>query len=87
MLGLSVDQVNTIFTNGLNERNCNGRLSSLYKMRDRQSATISRMAASGVDCSSAEYAYDNICDTIDELLEFRRHHDCLLEGDYGYMPY
>ena len=33
---------------------------------------------------SGEAVYNDICDQIDEACEFRRHHNCLLEGDPGF---
>lgn len=64
--------------------NCNYHLSRLYRERDQISSNIDRLV--GRDTSKLEEEYDQICNLIDSFLQFRRSHDCLLEGDPGYGP-
>ena len=68
--------------------NCNYYLTEFYKKRDNISASIDRAIMRGDDNLSTklESDYHDICDIIDTFVEFRRHNDCLLEGDPGYGP-
>ena len=66
------------------EKNCNGILTILYRERDKISERISRIEAMGQDPIVLNRQYDEICDQIDDLLEFRRNHNCLTEGDPGF---
>ena len=68
----------------ITEKNCNGILTILYRERDKISEHISRVEAMGKDPIVLNRQYDEICDQIEEACEFRRHHDCLLEGDPGF---
>lgn len=72
------------FTERLNENNCNYRLETLYNMRDRISETISIFLSAERNTDRYEKEYNNYCDTIDELLHFRRNHNCILKGDPEY---
>ena len=68
----------------ITEKNCNGILTVLYKERDKISERISQNEWKGLDTTILEKQYNDICDQIDEACEFRRHHNCLLEGDPGF---
>ena len=74
----------SMYTNNLNENNCNCRLTDLYKQRDSISQRIDKLISLGYDTEAAEQEYDNICRVILKLSTFRRSHKCLLEGDPGY---
>lgn len=71
---------------GLNEKNCNARLTHLYNTRDKTSNDVDSAILDGdLDkMNSYEKKYFDICAVIDELIKFRYTHDCLLEGDPGY---
>jgi hypothetical protein len=64
--------------------NCNYWLTYYYKKRDRISKRISTLCSRGYSTEALEKHYDRICEIISELCDFRRNHDCLLEGDPGY---
>ena len=66
--------------------NCNFWLTRLYKQRDQIGSGIDRAVVTGHSDTvrKLEREYEEICDRIDQFIEFRRHHDCLLEGDPGY---
>ena len=68
--------------------NCNYYLTEFYKKRDSISTSIDKALLRGDDNLSTklEEEYRNITDIIDIFVEFRRHNDCLLEGDPGYGP-
>lgn len=72
----------------ITESNCNYHLTRLYKERDMISIGIDRAITSNRldSIQKLEEEYNDICDTIDEFLAFRRTHDCLIEGDRGYGP-
>ena len=69
----------------VNERNCNARLSALYKTREAVSNRIAKLCAQGCDITALEAEYAEIVDCINELCEFRKTHDCLIEGDPGFV--
>lgn len=65
--------------------NCNGILTVLYKKRDKISERISHLISHGYDPVSSEAEYDNICEDIHHICNWRREHPgCLLEGDPGF---
>ena len=68
--------------------NCNYHLSRLYKERDNLSISIDRAICSNKPnlALELEEEYNQKCDMIDQFIEFRKSHDCLLEGDLGYGP-
>ena len=72
---------------GLTPGNCNYRLTLLYDRRDRIGKDIDRCLSMDLGeemLHNKEIEYKNVCDVIDVLLEFRRHHNCALEGDADY---
>jgi hypothetical protein len=68
--------------------NVNCRLDRLYKERDRISSSYSRRYDAGIiDNTDLDERYNDACDTIDVLIQFRRKFEtCALEGDpeYGF---
>ena len=81
-------KMNQILSN-VNEKNCNGRLSRLYKMRDDTSISIDNAIerANTIQENYFSKQYDEICKAINKLCEYRNSHDCLLEGDPGYEEF
>lgn len=75
------------YAKNITEENCNGRLTHLYKLRDKISQDISDKTGMGADTSIEEKSYNDIVDIIDELCAFRRSHKCLIEGDPGYRSF
>lgn len=71
----------------ITEKNCNGVLSRLYNQRDAIGARIDKLISMGRDVSSTESDYDSICSDINEICNWRRDHDCLLEGDPVFSYY
>ena len=67
----------------INEDNCNPTLTHLYSERDKCSARIDKLICMGYDPAKAEAEYDFYCEVISELCNWRRSHDCKLEGDTG----
>lgn len=83
-----MNTISNILSN-VNERNCNGRLSRLYKMRDVVSENLDS-AIERADTIRENYLsiqYEEICKAIDSLCVYRNNHDCLLEGDPGYEQF
>ena len=76
------------FHNTITESNCNYWLSNLYRTRDHISKRISAAVVREDHEYEAELEqeYQFTCDEIERFLEFRRTHECLLEGDPGYGP-
>lgn len=70
----------------INESNCNGVLSRLYSERDRISRTIDKVIvySGGTYPEDLDKEYQDICDEISEICNYRSTHDCLLEGDPGF---
>lgn len=73
----------------INEANCNGILTRLYRERDKISKTIDLAISKGDDIAQEMYEkkYHEMVDDIDAICEYRKHHECLLEGDPGYSEY
>ena len=67
---------------GLTPNNCNYRLKTLYKRRDRASEALS--CCMTLERPTYEDEYNDCVDTIEELCDFRRKHNCALEGDADY---
>lgn len=74
------------YADNITEANCNARLTFLYNKRDETGKSIDRatMKNDHMLVEAYEKMHSDICNTIDKLLEFRRNHNCLLEGDPGY---
>ena len=66
---------------GINEANCNNTLTKLYAIRDEISSLIDKYLWQGKDTSSLEALYDERCDVIEEICNWRRGKNCALEGD------
>ena len=71
----------------VNLNNCNGVLTKLYNSRD----DISRRIDKTTDVnkrSMLEVLYEQTCEEIAEICEWRREHPgCLLQGDDGYYEF
>ena len=73
------------YKENLSERNCNARLTELYKIRDQISEKIDYNIYHRADVLGLEAEYSEIVDVINDLCIWRRKHPgCLLEGDEGY---
>ena len=70
----------------ITESNCNYHLTRLYKERDQISAGIDRNYDRHETVDKLEKEYNEKCNIIDQFLDFRRNHNCLIEGDPGYGP-
>ena len=65
--------------------NCNGILTRLYNDRDKIGELIDKLINHGFDTTPAEAEYDDICEDIRLICNWRNNHpDCLLEGDPGF---
>lgn len=71
----------------ITEKNCNGVLSRLYQRRDTISKRIDRMMSIDLPFQELEQEYNKIVDDIEEICEWRKTHNCLLEGDKGFSFY
>ena len=73
------------YTEDINKRNCNARLSHLYKERDEISRLIDKNTLRGLSTVQLEEDYTQICEVIETLCDYRNEYDgCLIEGDLGY---
>ena len=72
------------YAENISESNCNARLTALYDIRDRIGNRIDKLIVMGYNTEAAEEEHDIVCDIISKLCDFRRTHNCLLEGDKGY---
>ena len=75
------------YREGLNPNNCNYRLTELYKRRDNIGESIDKYLSMDLGeefLRNKEIEYRQVCDVIDELIEFRHQHKCALEGDAEY---
>ena len=68
----------------VNENNCNAVKDYLMSKEEDISNKISNIIISGKDSSKAEVEYQKYCDVMDEVLEFRRTHNCAIKGDPNY---
>ena len=70
----------------ISERNANFVLTNLYKERDYIGHRMDKFITDPVRYHELEEHYDEIVNTISEVCNFRRTHNCLLEGDKDYGP-
>ncbi len=68
----------------VNENNCNAVIDYLMSKEEEISNKISNIIISGKDSSEAEAQYQKYCDVMDEVLAFRRTHNCAIKGDKNY---
>ena len=71
---------------GINEANCNATLTKLYAMRDEIGHLIDQYIVKGYSTEELEHLYDERVDLIEEICDWRRSHNCAIEGDTWYQP-
>ena len=84
---MSVVTLGNKYVDGLSTKNCNYRLSDLYRRRDNIGESIDKYLSMDLGeefLRNKEIEYRQICDIIDVLIEFRHQNNCALEGDAEY---
>ena len=76
----------TDLAEGITINNCNGRIKFLEKRQSQMSDKMDRAIIIGDNnlAGAYEVLYNCMGDILDQLIEFRKNNDCLLEGDPGY---